>query len=234
MQQWAFYAYDAKAGETKLKDLKIIENSSMDTRVIVGYDAGSNSIITSFRGSSDIQNFLTDADAFKVSYVRPGCSNCNVHKGFYNAYNSLQSQLTPYVQTMRSKYPSATVVVTGHSLGAAEALLGAVDQQQLGYSVHVYTYGCPRTGDQNFVNFFDNLISATNLRAWFINDPVPTLPGHFMGYDHVGTEVHFYDCKNYLVYPKFTDDYPYTDVLAIDDHSDYRCLTLSTTAEFIE
>lgn len=56
---------------------------------------------------------------------------------------------------MVAKYPNATVVVTGHSLGGAEAMFAAVDQGMLGYNVHLYTYGCPRVGDVNFVSFFN-------------------------------------------------------------------------------
>ena len=99
--------------------------------------------------------------------------------------------------------------------------------------MYVYTYGCPRAGTQNFANFFNGLNISTNLRAVYLNDPVPTMPGHFMGFAHHGTEVHFYDCKNYLVYPKFTDDYPYTNILDVGDHSDYRCLTTNQAEGFL-
>jgi predicted lipase len=93
----------------------------------------------------------------------------------------------------------------------------------MGKSVYFYSYGCPRAGDSNFANFFNSKITTTNLRAVYRNDPVPTVPGHFLGFDHTGTEVHYYDCKNYIAYPYTKDDYPLTDLLALDDHSSYRC-----------
>lgn len=98
-------------------------------------------------------------------------------------------------------------------------MLAAVDQQQLGYSVYFYSYGCPRVGDTSFAHFFNGLITATNMRAVYRNDPVTTLPGSFLGYDHTGTEIHFYDCSNYIAYPYNQDDTPTTNLAAVDDHS---------------
>jgi len=41
-----------------------------------------------------------------------------------------------------SKYPEADVVVTGHSLGGAIAVLGAMDLTvNYGIKAHLYTYG---------------------------------------------------------------------------------------------
>jgi hypothetical protein len=67
----------------------IIENPKWDTRVVLGYDPESNSIISSFRGTSDALNWLEDVVFFKTPYVRDGCENCEVHRGFYGCYNSM-------------------------------------------------------------------------------------------------------------------------------------------------
>jgi len=173
-------------------------------------------------------NWLEDANFVKQDYNHAGCNNCKVHSGFINCYNSLKDAMKSYLTgTMFPSYPNAKVVVTGHSLGAAESMFAAIDQQEMGKSVHFYSYGCPRAGDSSFASFFNSKITATNLRAVFKNDPVPTVPGHFLGFDHAGTEVHFTDCSNYIAYPYNKDDYPVTNLLAVDDHSDYRCLTAS-------
>lgn len=71
----------------------------------------------------------------------------------------------------------------------------------MGMNVHFYSYGCPRAGDPSFASFFNGLITATNIRSVYRDDPIPTLPGNFLGYSHTGTEVHFYDCSNYIAYP---------------------------------
>lgn len=127
-QRWAFYAYDVVEGDTsKLHDLKIVENRIWDTRCILGYDPITNSIITSFRGSIDMQNYILDADFVKTNYTVGDCNGCEVHSGFKKAYESISEDILDYVQILKAKYPEATVVVTGHSLGSAESMFGAVD-----------------------------------------------------------------------------------------------------------
>jgi len=79
--------------------------------------------------------------------------------------------------------------------------------------------------------FVNNLITATNVRAVYKDDPVPTMAPHSFGFRHVGNEIHWYDCKNYLAYPKHADDTPNTNLLAMDDHGGYRCLVTSLPNE---
>jgi len=93
----------------------------------MGFDVESNSIITSFRGSSNIVNWILNADFIKTDYVAEGCKDCEVHKGFYIAYNALKDEMLANLIVLTNLHPEATVVVTGHSLGGAEAMLAAVD-----------------------------------------------------------------------------------------------------------
>lgn len=95
----------------------------------------------------------------------------------------------------------------------------------MGMDVHLYTYGSPRAGDSDYQTFVDGLIEATNLRAVYCNDPIPTVPGYDMGFRHVGTEVHFYTCNQYLAYPTYADDEPLTNPLDLIDHGGYECLS---------
>ena len=73
---WARYAYDAKTGDTKLSEMKIFENTAAETKMVVGYDAATNSVLALFRGTSNIKNWIEDADFFKTAYNQPGCGNC--------------------------------------------------------------------------------------------------------------------------------------------------------------
>jgi predicted lipase len=128
MQKWAFYPYDAQPSDTQLKNMKIFEDSKTKAQAVVGYDSASNSIITSFRGSDNIMNWIENADFVKTPYTVGGCSNCNVHTGFKNSYDSIKDSIKSHLTSVLfPTYSSATVVVTGHSLGAAEAMLAAVD-----------------------------------------------------------------------------------------------------------
>jgi hypothetical protein len=222
--KWAFYAYDAKAGDTLLQSMKIFENTKLNTRAVMGYDAARGFIVTSFRGSSNVMNWLSDFNFPKVPYVVPGCTNCAVHTGFLSTYNSLATQINEYLSILIGSYPGARIVVTGHSLGGAQAVLGAVDQQLQGKRVYLYTYGCPRVGDVNFANFVNGAVTATNIRAVYKNDPVPNAPTMDAKFRHSGTEIHFYSCSTYLADPAFGDDGQDLNVLYIADHQQYPCI----------
>jgi len=59
--------------------MQIFENALYETKMVVGYDPVTNSIISTFRGTSNIVNWIEDADFFKTDYNQPGCGNCEVH-----------------------------------------------------------------------------------------------------------------------------------------------------------
>jgi len=66
------------------------------------------------------------------------------------------------------------------------------------------------------------------------NDPVPTVPPKNWGFNHQGTEIHFYDCTGYLAYPKYTDDSPIMRPGSANDHGGYFCLVSTDNAEIIQ
>jgi pimeloyl-ACP methyl ester carboxylesterase len=102
-----------------------------------------SAIYVVFRGSTSIADWVNNLDAVLTDY--PRCSKCKVHKGFYKAQQSVISYITSSVQALRQKYPSYTVIVTGHSLGAAVATLTAIDLQESGMgAVRLFNFGSPR------------------------------------------------------------------------------------------
>ena len=84
-----------------------------------------SAIYVIFRGSTSIQDWVNNLDAVLTDY--PRCSGCEVHKGFYKAQQGVIGAVTGYVQTLKSKYPSYTVIVTGHSLGKSPKLIYTVE-----------------------------------------------------------------------------------------------------------
>jgi predicted lipase len=85
--------------------------------------------------------------------------------------------------------------VTGHSLGAALALLDALYlplHLPSGTKVRMVGYGLPRVGNDPFADAVDS--SGANVTH--INnrkDPIPILPGIFLGFAHPSGEVHIQD-----------------------------------------
>lgn len=74
---------------------------------------------------------------------------------------------------------ASNILVAGHSLGAAVAVMGAMMlQTSLNSSVPITTtvFGLPRTGDQAWATFVDNTLAANLTHVTNQHDPVPIVP----------------------------------------------------------
>lgn len=174
----------------------------------VEYDPSLDTVIVAHQGTdpSEILPLVTDADFFLTSLdssLFPGISSdIEVHNGFMNAQASTATEVLAAVQTTMSKYGTTTVTVVGHSLGAAISLLDSVYlplHLPSGTSFQTITYGLPRVGNQAFANYVD-----ANLHLTHINnkeDPIPILPGMFLGYVHPAGEVHIEDSGEWAACP---------------------------------
>lgn len=160
----------------------------------VGYEADDNEIIVAFSGTNpfNIQQWIDDLDFFKTSY--PYCSGCNVHEGFYKTYLSVKDQVRNLTKSYLSSHPSATITVTGHSLGAALAAHTMADfvANPIGGTItSSYTYGMPRVGDEAFEKWYVSVVKGT-YRVVHRKDPVPHVPPMSFGFHHMAYEV-FYE-----------------------------------------
>jgi len=86
---------------------------------------------------------------------------------------------------------STHVYIVGHSLGGAIALLDAVylPLHLSGYTFSTAAFGLPRVGNPAFADYVDARVTdfahVTNKL-----DPVPILPGRFLGFAHPSHEKH--------------------------------------------
>eukprot|EP01031_Cornospumella_fuschlensis_P040426 gene40426-49267_t len=150
--------------------------SRSDANGFVAYDGDRNEIIVSFSGTDplSIQDWIDDLDFIKTAY--PYCNGCEVHEGFYNAFLSVRDQVVNSVKGFKNTYGSATLTVTGHSLGAAMAAHCAAELVHTGYNITtVYSYGMPRVGNQAFEQWYTTVVPGT-FRNVHKKDPVPHLP----------------------------------------------------------
>jgi len=174
----------------------------------VGYDPSLNTVIVAHEGTnpakiladlSDVNVVFTNLD----STLFPGIdSSIEVHDGFANVQASTAQDILSAVQQTLTQHNINSVTAVGHSLGAAVSLLDSVflPLHIPGLHVAYIGYGLPRVGNQNFANYVDgNLGSFTRITN--MKDPVPIVPGRFLGYHHPSNEVHISENGNWDVCP---------------------------------
>ena len=147
-----------------------------------------DTLLIAFRGSDSLRDWLGNVRFWKkkVPYDN-NSSSIRVHSGFIDAYKS--EEVRNFIQGNVEK-DVARIRVTGHSLGAAMAVLCAVDMQYNfpDRDIEVALFGCPRVGNKAFTRSYDKRVFKT-LRVENGNDVVTKLPLALLGYRHVGARV---------------------------------------------
>jgi hypothetical protein len=172
----------------------IVENDGL--RSLLGYDGVLNSLFISFRGSSNIENWI---DNIRIKKIAPyNDTNIEVEKGFYKEYNNSKIELMDNLSRLSKKYNTNNIFLTGHSSGAAMATLTAFDilsiyndYYELKYLI---TFGSPRVGNEYFSQYF-NKFSFTSYRVTHYYDMVPHVPEEFLGFLHLSNEI-WYNREN--------------------------------------
>ncbi len=131
--------------------------------------AGHETIFIAFQGTDPLLaanwatnfQFETDADG--------------IHKGFSAALDSVWDDVASTLDRLR---PLSRVILTGHSLGGALAVLCARRMDtDLGHSpAAIYTFGMPRVGTEDFARSYNQRFGNITYRFIHGNDIVPTVP----------------------------------------------------------
>jgi hypothetical protein len=205
------------------------------TRAVIAVLPGYG-ISVAFRGSANITNWLEDFDFFGLVPYHDACPTCRVHEGFYQSWFSLARPVLQAVSDLHAESPKAEILVTGHSLGAAQAVLAATElYYDKGLPVtQVYTYGQPRVGNRAFRQFYNNGTSkrqyakpGASFRVVHWRDPVPQLPFNWLGFEHTSTEVWYNEhSSNFTVCDGSGEDPKCSRSLGLDlldasDHTSY-------------
>lgn len=98
-----------------------------------------------------------------------------MHEGFDAGYKTVRAQIGAAVVAER-RQTGFGVVVTGHSLGAAVAMLAAVDLRNQGVDLDVYMYGCPFVGNAAFAAYASAQGRGHTFRVTNARDLVTALP----------------------------------------------------------
>ena len=131
-------------------------------------------ILIAVRGTSELwADGLRDVDASQVPFED---TDSKVHRGFYESAQKAHDFVVKYLDKF---YSGQKLLICGHSLGGAVALILSemLRRRTEGYTLQLYTYGAPRAGDAKFVEGAKDLVHHRIVNH---NDPVPSVPGTWM------------------------------------------------------
>jgi len=152
-----------------------------------------NRAFVSFRGSDNEQNWVrNNVDIRKTTVPLENTPTQHVHNGFWTGVGYNWPVINRFLN-IRADHPCPyeKIIFTGHSLGAAQAILNAYKLSTLVPAIRdrleVYNFGQPRVGNQAFATHL-----ATSIPKYFrlVNhaDIVPTVPD-FGVFSHSGREL---------------------------------------------
>ncbi len=143
-------------------------------QALLAFEPSKQRVVLSFRGTQpdEVKDLLANVKVFPSSWAGAGY----VHKGFADMLASGWGA----IHVALARRPSARLLYTGHSLGAALATLSAA----LHRPSAMITFGLPRVGNGAFA---ESLAGITHDRYVGCADLVCRIPPEQWSYEHVGT-----------------------------------------------
>eukprot|EP00591_Stephanopyxis_turris_P010258 CAMPEP_0195517324 /NCGR_PEP_ID=MMETSP0794_2-20130614/10365_1 /TAXON_ID=515487 /ORGANISM="Stephanopyxis turris, Strain CCMP 815" /LENGTH=346 /DNA_ID=CAMNT_0040646107 /DNA_START=81 /DNA_END=1121 /DNA_ORIENTATION=- len=158
-----------------------------------------------FAGTDNVHDIITDVEISMKPFGpidSPINPDARVHEGFNSAVfgEGLFDRIFTITSDILQEHPDYKLITTGHSLGAANSLLIAVAlSEKLGEDVPIenISFACPRTGDETFRNYANQMKNVGIWRVVFKDDIVPRIPlphrhpGHTIQLDRRGAKVYY-------------------------------------------
>lgn len=164
------YEKESQEGWKNPEDVHFLYDTESDTNTQAFITHNDKVVLISVRGTQEmLADASRDADARQVPFKE---GEGQAHRGFYGAFQAAK----PFVERYLNAFYTGeqTLIVCGHSLGGAIALLLAEWlRRKWSDNTLLYTYGAPRAGDAAFVKAAQPL---THHRIVNHNDPIPAVP----------------------------------------------------------
>lgn len=172
------------AGDDIVKAGTSIRSTLMGTgdSVCYGYVATRNDeTVVVIRGTDGAEEWADDLDFLMQHHTTSGVLGL-VDQGFFGIYATMQFHPLdkpdpgqPVVQAIKDTAHANRVMVLGHSLGAAIATYLTLDLNLAGLPASACLFASPRTGNQDFVDYFEDKVSNYDLFN-YERDLVPQVP----------------------------------------------------------
>lgn len=139
----------------------------------VAVDHNQKTLYLTFRGTYSVHDWVNNLDAFLTDYTplvhtegimkpkkKMNCDGCQVHEGFSSFVKNNGPQVVAEMIKLKKKYPKYQIVVSGHSLGGAMALLCGIELRLLGFDTLLVTLAGPKVGNAELVKFANHLFKT--------------------------------------------------------------------------
>ncbi|KAI5124683.1 hypothetical protein M0805_004291 [Coniferiporia weirii] len=200
-----------------------------DLQAYIAHRPATRQLVVAFSGSSSPSQALHGLDIrlqiYPGSYdVGEGKTPPKVHAGFWRLFLGLRQLVLDELEKSLEMLQIEEIVITGHSLGAVQSSLLAMELLQLpsvdkssfhlppGLSFKLVTFGSPRVGNIALVELFRELVSnyrekngEDSFASYSIhgyNDVAHSVPPEALGYKHLSlSPFYFFRDGLYLVPP---------------------------------
>jgi hypothetical protein len=204
------------AGAADFDRVTVVELSSVRSRYALFEDDKSGRAVVAIRGTVNLENAASDLEFMKMRSPELGVY---LHSGFEEVALALYADLKPRIGKDRS------LRLTGHSLGAAEAIILGMLLSRDGYSVDLVLASAPPkvTDAEGWARFAS--LPVVRLAAPY--DPVPFLPPRslFYGRDPYiqgGKLLFILDGSRFsVVDSSWFDDFPDAERAAVSDRRSF-------------
>lgn len=227
-------SYNHFADQVIIKKIILAKNKFELGTGFIAIDHHHQAIHMAFRGSSTRWDWLHDFSIAPTEYTPfsfkkyvkqvelgniPRCDDCKLHSGFNKFLSSLQESFLTTLENTYNSYPDYNLVISGHSLGAAVAVLCGLEVKIRGYNPTVVTYAQPKIFNSKMSQWVNEMFDIFTLdasnrchntvdlksgyyRLVHINDYVTDLPPL---YSHSGLQINI----NKIMLPHEIDDLSY-------------------------
>ena len=155
-------------------------------------------LVIAFRGTDSYTDWIVNILSYRrrFTFIR----GAYVHAGYLSQHDSMWDQIIEHLSWYTNVYKE--ILVTGHSLGGAQATLFSARVACLypELSISCYTFGAPRVGNIKFVEGIHELTNLSMLRVNNENDIATWVP--CFGFIHTPEVVHipvhdlyWYECR---------------------------------------